>query len=297
MTAPDYDRTITASASGGPFAAGRPAFVVIHSTEGPMSDGNAVALAQWFARSKTAGGPGTSATGIFDPVSSVRMLPEQTIPYHCGPEGNPLSNGDEHCGSVNLTREQWLSARGKAMLDASARVQAQRARYRGWSLADCRWLTLTEVARKTVRGFCTHNDVRLALGGTTHSDPGRNFPYDWYIGRVRYWYQNPNGTPIGEDMPYSDWPDADKQALLDDLTRQLGQGKKIDGTSPPHLVDASLTKIREVQDLIRVGDQPKPAGGDTHPENLGNVVRLLGELADAVEALTPSASPVPPAGA
>lgn len=291
MTAPRYDQTITASASGGPFAAGRPAFVVIHSTEGPMSDGNAVALARWFAKSKTAGGPGTSATGIFDPVSSVRMLPEQTIPYHCGPAGNPLSNGDEHCGSVGLTRGQWLSDRGRAMLDASAKVQAQRARYRGWSLADCRWLKLTEVERKTVRGFCTHNDIRLALGGTTHSDPGPNFPYDWYIGRVRAWYQDPiNG---GDDMPaYRDWDPADKQALLDDMFRMLSQGKKVDGTSPDHVVAGSIGHVAELVDLVRVGDDPDPAAGDTHPENL----RTLSEKVDRILELLP-APPVPPPGA
>lgn len=296
MTAPTYDQIITASASGGPFAAGRPAFVVIHSTEGPMSDGNAVALARWFAKSKTAGGPGTSATGIFDPTSSVRMLPEQTIPYHCGPAGNPLSNGDEHCGSVNLTRAQWLSDRGRAMLDASAKVQAQRARYRRWSLADCRWLTLTEVARRTVNGFCTHNDIRLALGGTTHTDPGPNFPYDWYIQRIRAWYQDPiNG---GDDMPaYRDWDPADKQALLDDMWRMLAQGKKVDGSTAPHLVDAGLAKIREVQDLARLGDQPTPPTGDTHPENLRNILDVLHQVQDAVDELTPPAPPVPSPGA
>ena len=129
MTSPQYQQTILAYASGGGFAAGRPVFVVIHSTEGPMSPGNAVALAQWFAKSPANGGPGTSTTGIFDPTDNVRMLGENTIPYHCGPYGNPLSNGDEHCGSVNLTTEQWMSANGQAMLDASAKVQAQRARW------------------------------------------------------------------------------------------------------------------------------------------------------------------------
>lgn len=192
MTSPVYAATIPAYGHGGRFPADPPPFIVIHSTEGPMSDGNARALAQWFARSPANGGPGTSATDIFDPVEGIRMLDDHTIPYHVGGKGNPRGTGDEHCGSVNLTTAQWLSTRGKAMLDRSARANAQRAHDRGWSLAQCRWLTVSEVAR-LVPGFCTHNDIRLALGGTTHSDPGRNFPYDWYMSRVRFWYQNPNG--------------------------------------------------------------------------------------------------------
>ena len=156
-----------------------------------MSPGNAKALAgpAWF------GGPkaGTSATDIFDPIDGVKMLDEHTVPYHVGPNGNGLSTGSEHCGSVNLTQAQWLSANGRAMLDRSARRSAQRAHERGWSLSDCRWLSVSEVAKKTVKGFCTHNDIRLALGGTTHSDPGPNFPYAWYMDRVRFWYLNPTG--------------------------------------------------------------------------------------------------------
>jgi intein/homing endonuclease len=155
MTAPQYDATIPAVAHGGRFNPDPPAFDVVHSTEGPMSPGNARALAvNWFGQPKSEGGAGTSTTGIVDPVESIRMLDEHTIPYHVGPVGNGLSTGDEHCGSVNLTPEQWMSERGQAMLDRAAKIKAQRAISRGWSLADCRWLTLTEVARKTVRGFC-----------------------------------------------------------------------------------------------------------------------------------------------
>ena len=187
-----YAAHIPAYAHGGIFS-GKPPFIVIHSTEGPMSDGNARALAQWFARSPAAGGPGTSATDIFDPTEGILMLDHRVIPYHCGPKGNGRGTGGEHCGSVGLTKAQWSSDRAKKMLDRSARANAKDAHDRGWTLAQCRWLTVSEVAR-FVAGFCTHNDIRLALGGTTHSDPGPNFPYAWYMERVRFWFQNPSGS-------------------------------------------------------------------------------------------------------
>ena len=196
MTEPIYADTIPAYAHGGQTRDPSP-FIKIHSTEGPMSDGNARALANWFARSPAAGGPGTSATDIFDPVEAIQMLDHRIIPYDSGPKGNPRGSGSEHCGSVNLTKAQWLTDRAKDMLDMSARANAQEAHRRGWTLAQCRWLTVSEVAR-FVAGFCTHNDIRLALGGTTHSDPGPNFPYAWYMERVRFWFQNPSGQQEDE---------------------------------------------------------------------------------------------------
>ena len=258
MTAPAYDQTVAAAAHGGRFRPDPPAFDVVHSTEGPMSDGNARALAEnWFGRPKSEGGAGTSTTGIFDPSGSVRMLDEHTIPYHVGPVGNPLCTGDEHCGSVNLTPEQWISARGQAMLDASAKVKAQRAIFRGWSLADCRWLSVTEVARRTVRGFCTHNDVRLALGGTTHSDPGPNFPYSWYMGRIRYWFQVLTGAiDPEEDMALSD----EDKAWLRSLTGGGGGTTPVSVTQQAYnLLHTDLAdvqaRLQRIEDLL---DQPTP---------------------------------------
>jgi len=228
----DYHRTVPAPAHGGRFNPDPPHMDVIHSTEGPMSRGNALALAQnWFGRPESQGGAGTSTTGIFDPGDSVRMLDEHTIPFHVGPDGNPVSSGDEHCGSVNLTTAQWLSADGREMLDRSAKVKAQRAIARHWTLAECRWLTLSQVAARNVNGFCTHNDIRLALGGTTHSDPGRNFPYSWYMGRIRFWYQTLTGTlPAEDDVPNTaqeikSWVNQcieDKFGLIDGTNFALG---------------------------------------------------------------------------
>jgi hypothetical protein len=204
------------AAAHGPAFAREPVFSVIHSTEGPMSDGNARALAiNWFGRSKANGGAGTSATDIFDPTEGIVMLDDSIIPYHCGSPGNGLGTGSEHCGSVKLSKDEWLTVRAKAMLDRSARRQAQRAHERGWSLGQCRWLTLTQVAARNVPGFCTHNDIRLALGGTTHSDPGPNFPYSWFMGRIRFWFVNPNGitTPTPKEEFLMSLTDAEQDAL------------------------------------------------------------------------------------
>ena len=120
------------------------------------------------------------------------MLRPNIIGYHVGPGGNGFTRGSEHCGRVSLTRAQWLSVDGQEMLDRSARYNAAAA-HRDGVLP--RWLSLTQLRAKQP-GFCTHNDIRLVFGGTTHSDPGPNFPYDWYMARVQAYY---NGVPIQED--------------------------------------------------------------------------------------------------
>lgn len=241
-----------------------------------MSDGNARALANWFARSPANGGPGTSATDIFDPVEGILMVAPTTIPYHCGPKGNGRGTGSEHCGSVNLTKAQWLTDRAKKMLDRSARAAAQEAHRRKWTLAQCRWLTVSEVAR-FVAGFCTHNDIRLALGGTTHSDPGPNFPYAWYMERVRFWFQNPSGTT--EDTITVELTSAQLLTLI-------RQGVRAEFTAigtPTRTAVMSLAERGAAaalhQDILTIiyGDNRNDTVGqpidetDSHPENMQRI--------------------------
>lgn len=231
---------------------------VIHSTEGPMSRGNARGLAgpNWF------GGPaGTSAHDIFDPGEGVVMVPAGTIAYHVGPAGNGRTRGSEHCGKVANTRDQWLSADGLEMLTRSARYNAAAAKRDG---VLPRWLTLTQL-RNREPGFCTHNDVRLALGGTTHSDPGPNFPYDVYMQLVQQFY---NGTtPAPEEIS----------------------------------VSAEENIIKAINDgigLLYRGDNRDSAAGDTHPDNLGQVRKDMAAGFKAInDRLDKLAAPSPPKGA
>lgn len=157
---------------------------VAHSTEGPMSRGNARALAgpNWF------GGPaGTSAHAIFDPSEGIEMVKPNVVAYHVGPGANGFSLGSEHCGRVSLTKAEWLSPDGVEMLQRSAHWTAQYCRDFG---IEPRWGKLSEIAAGA-HVMCTHNDIRLVFGGTTHSDPGPNFPYAEYQGWVQSWF---NGT-------------------------------------------------------------------------------------------------------
>jgi N-acetyl-anhydromuramyl-L-alanine amidase AmpD len=264
----DLDLPYLAAASYGPRFA-LPAHIrVIHSTEGPMSRGNARALAgpAWF------GGPaGTSAHDIFDPGEGIRMVPDDRIAWHVGPGGNAFTRGSEHCGRVALTPEQWLSADGREMLDRSARYNAAAA-HRDGVLP--RWLTLTQLARREA-GFCTHNDVRLVFGGTTHTDPGPNFPYDWYMARVRDYYDG--GTMSQEDV------DAVNKHMDTQLRYLYGA---LSGT--PNSVYAGGTTAKDAADAVRA-DLAKLAAalGDDEAKILAAQQASEARLQAAIDAVAP----------
>lgn len=252
---------------------------VIHSTEGPMSRGNARALAgpDWF------GGPlaGTSAHDIFDPGEGVEMVPPDHVAWHVGSGGNYFTRGSEHCGRVALTREQWLSPDGQEMLDRSARYNAAAA-HRDGVLP--RWLSLTQLAAKEP-GFCTHNDIRLVFGGTTHSDPGPNFPYDWYMDRVRAYYDGKDPDDMAADPAVLDALAAIKTSVdgvatkLDGIYQAGFKGFSQGAVSPAH----TQTSVRGVN------------------EGVDQAVAVLNRLATGLDTLAsrmtvPPAPPVPPTG-
>jgi len=216
-----------------------------------MSVGNAAGLARnWFGRPASQGGAGTSAHDIFDPADGVMMVPADHIAWHVGPGANGFTRGSEHCGSVNLTREEWLSPNGQSMLDRSARYNAAACVRDG---VQPRWLTLTQLAARQ-SGFCTHNDIRLVFGGTTHSDPGPNFPYGWYMDRVRFYYDDGGDEWEGIMAASADELLAELKGLRADLNRQAsGMYETMVRPDPAHesgSVKGTNNRLDEVQTLL-----------------------------------------------
>ncbi|HVI80651.1 MAG TPA: N-acetylmuramoyl-L-alanine amidase [Candidatus Acidoferrum sp.] len=187
---------------GSAFTAGRPIGVTIHSTETDNLPGSAEALMgpNWF------GGPraGTSTHKCVDQNSIAEGVRRNTVAWHCGPNGNGLYIAYEFCGKATWTAEQW---RTPAVLSTLAIAAPHIANDLAFCGAPARWLSLTEVAKKE-RGLLTHNDVKLALGGTTHWDPGPNFPYAELLAVVR------DGTPLPTPAPTPTRPGPDSLPTL-----------------------------------------------------------------------------------
>jgi hypothetical protein len=173
------------------FGGGRPTAIVVHSLEAPPKPGMAFSLATGWLQ-----GANVSIHSITDPGESVDMVDLQHVASHCG-GGNPYTIGNEHTGYAAYTRDQWTSDAVFPALRLGAKKAAAQAKALGWSAADLRWLSIPQL-KAGERGLATHNDCRLAFGGTTHTDPGPGFPYAIFLQMVQEWFGAPvdsSGTP------------------------------------------------------------------------------------------------------
>jgi hypothetical protein len=106
-----------------------------------------------------------------------------------------------------------------------------------------------------------------------------------------------------DDMPpYPEWTDDQKQELMDDLWKMLSRGEKVDGTKPAHIVDGSIGKVREMQDLFGWGDGPdEDLSTDTHGsinvraanDRLKDVKNAINDLVRRLEEGGVIAPPIP----
>lgn len=169
---------MAAKAFGGLFKRPAPTCVVVHCTESENTPAMAEALAGpgWFGGSKA----GTSSHKVVDVDSICEGVHRSNVAYHAGPGGNTVGIAYEFCGRASWSAARWREPAQLQMLANAAPHIADDliaiTGSRAAALAKARWLSLVQLAGRE-HGLCTHNDVRLALGGTTHTDPGPNFPY------------------------------------------------------------------------------------------------------------------------
>jgi len=155
---------------------GPPIWVVIHDMEASETPTRAESTAVYF--SNPPDGRNVSSHYCWDSDSGVQCVRLRDSAWTVGNRpGNNRGINHELAGFANQTREQWLDPYGRAMLARIAPiVQADAAKYG------------IPLERRTVAelqawqpGITSHNDLRLAFGGTTHTDPGGQFPWDYFI--------------------------------------------------------------------------------------------------------------------
>lgn len=161
------------------FTAGRPdgppLWIVWHTTE-QMNETltSAEAIANYIA--DPGDGRRVSYSFTADANSVLQLVECSDSPWAAG--SRQANNRGIHYGLVgraSQTRAQWLDPFSRTMLDLVAPIAyADQERY-GIPMRQC---TVADL-RAGRRGHTTHNDCRLAFGGTTHTDPGPNFPWDY----------------------------------------------------------------------------------------------------------------------
>lgn len=189
-------------------------YVAIHNT---ANDATAEGEASYAKRREDS----VSSHYYADNDSLLQSLDTALRAYHAGSTtGNSQAIAYEITGTNGKSRTWWLTNVAWPLL---ARQIA----------ADCRahdieprLLTVAEIKAGTRTGFITHDQMRQAWGGTTHTDPGPSFPLDHLLALVR--------AELNGDDDMAAYDDYDKNALrvLDNRLAAIVQGKDdVEGTA------------------------------------------------------------------
>lgn len=211
----DTDRS-SEFAFGGPRNTANILGICIHDTEGVTS-----AQADSETDDNITTYQCTSRTGSYHVMVGVdgeriRQNTDDWATWSTGNKGNDILLHLCFVGSASQTRDEWLAQ--DKMLRAGATV----VRY--W--ADKYNIPLRRVDAAHLPGILGHGDTRV-WGGTDHTDPGPNFPYDVLIQYAIDLGTQPPVVPPNPDNggPLMALTDAEQRELLDNtrwIKQQLG---------------------------------------------------------------------------
>lgn len=159
---------------------GPPLWIVIHTMEEDELPTTAEAVARYFHNG--AGGRSVSSHYCFDADSEVQCVLLKDVAWTVGNRpGNYRGINYELAGRAAQTAAQWADAYSQSMLRRVARIAARdMARFS----IPARWCTVDDLKARRP-GLTTHNDLRLAFGVTSHTDPGAHFPRAQFLEMVK----------------------------------------------------------------------------------------------------------------
>lgn len=164
----------------GPVSGYKDRVLFIHTAECAEISAAAENVAAWGARERVA----ASWNVVVDNDSARWCTPYPRTAYAV-PGANGWSLHIEQAGRANQTRAQWMDAYSLAMLDRSAHIAAIICRYNPDGRIPLRRLNAAQL-RAGMSGIAGHDAGSQAFGGT-HYDPGPNFPWSWWMARVKHY--------------------------------------------------------------------------------------------------------------
>lgn len=192
-------------------------YIAIHNTSNTASAENEAA----YARRRT---DNISSHYYVDQDSIIQMLDTNWQAWHAGSTtGNQRAIAYEITGVNGWTRAQWLA---RVDWDLLARQVARDCTTHNIAVQQ---LTIAQMNDGRSTGIVTHDQMRRAWGGTTHTDPGVNFPMDHLLALVRAQLDGDNVATLDKDdlaaikkavwvednaIPApADWPNKDNPAM------------------------------------------------------------------------------------
>lgn len=155
---------------------GKPLWIVIHDMEASETATRAENTAAYFANPSD--GRSVSSHYCVDNNSVVQCVRLKDVAWTVGNRpGNNRGINWELSGFASQSRGQWLDDFGLSMFAQMAPIVRSDAEKYGIPLVK---RTVAEL-KAWVPGVTSHNDLRIAFGTTTHTDPGTNFPWDKFL--------------------------------------------------------------------------------------------------------------------
>lgn len=221
----------------------KPRLCVMHTMEAAEGSNTAENVARYFQTAKA------SAHWCGDNDSRVRVVVDTDTAW-TAPGANHDGLQYELAGYAKQTAADWADQYSIDALEIAAISFAE------WSLKfdiPIRKLSVAQV-RAGERGFCSHDDVSKAYGKSTHWDPGPNFPWPYFLGRVAAHAANiSKGEVIPEAPdPVDKAPDAGYSnagfsaayiSTIQEFLNKAGYQLEIDGRRGPK----TLAAIRDFQ--------------------------------------------------
>lgn len=168
-------------------------WIVIHDAEVDDDLKGAEKVGSYFASSAARG---STHYGV-DDDSTQQYLSDTAIPWGA-PGANTNGLHIELMGKASHSRVEWLDHHGP-MFDRAGWLIARKAKTYGIPL---RLLTIAEY-RAGKKGIITHATVSAAdgPGGSTHTDPGPNFPIDVLISKANKYASGATTKPQPYPLP------------------------------------------------------------------------------------------------
>lgn len=172
-------------------------WIVFHTTESPEKTSAAYNIARnWFALESSR----VSAHVVVDdgrdpryPDGIIECVKPGDTAWHCA-NGNASGYGVEIVGYASQGTALWND---EFSLRSIRNAMTWVSSFAATKDIPERWLTDLQL-RNGDKGFITHAQVSRVLGGTSHTDPGPNFPFQYAIGgttvRLQYGMRNDPGV-------------------------------------------------------------------------------------------------------
>lgn len=149
--------------------------IVLHTAEAPERADTAEAVANYFKNPATK----ASAHWCVDSDSRVRCVYDTAAAWAVPPVNNRALSL-EFAGYANQTTVNWMDPYSLATLDVGALCVAEWCDQ--FDIPIRRLGTAALLAGE--KGIAGHADVNQAFRGSTHTDPGAGFPWDYFLARV-----------------------------------------------------------------------------------------------------------------